>query len=55
MFKKQGETKEITTKDNSEFKDKPVVRKSSIITIKDGKPKKVFFDENGKYAGEEDV
>jgi len=45
---KQGKNEKITTKDDSEFKA-PVIKKaaSSIITIRDGKPCSVSFDERG--------
>ena len=56
MAKKQGEHDEITKKDESEFKNTVVVKKgdASIITMKDGKPKRIHFLE-GKKIGEEDA
>lgn len=53
---KQGEHKEITREDESEFKSAPIIKKgdSSIITMKNGKPVKLYFTE-GKQVGEEDV
>lgn len=53
---KQGEHKELTQQDESEFKGAPVIKKgdASIITMKDGKPMRLYFSE-GKQVGEEDA
>lgn len=52
---KQGQIEKITAPDEAEFKEAPVVRKTMVLTIKDGRPKRVFYNNEGKYAGEEDV
>jgi len=53
---KQGEHKEITTKDPDEFKNKEIIKKdwSSVLTIKDGKPLRKYF-QDGKLVLTEEV
>lgn len=67
--KKQGEVQEITAQDSQEFKetiiaksedtfvDAPVVSKgtSSILTMRNSRPYRVFFDEKGKEVSAEDM
>lgn len=51
---KQGEVVKITTKDESEFKEAPVVKKTAIITIQNGKPTRIYF-EDGKQVKAEPI
>ena len=51
---KQGEVETIT-EETQEFKGAPVIHKSSIITMRNSQPTRVFFGENGKEVGSEVV
>jgi hypothetical protein len=56
MADKQGETKTVTQKGDPQFKGPGVEGKkaaTSILTIRDGVPKRVLFDGEGKEIGAE--
>lgn len=51
---KQGEVNKITNT-KQEFKDAPVIHKSSVLTMRNSKPTRVFFNEKGIESGSEVV